>query len=137
MSEIANIIVCGGRVGRNLSKARVYRVLDHLAPNWPEGFRIVQGRAAWVDRWAGAWALDRGHPMQPVPIDERLDDGPNAPMLRNRRMARDFPPYACVGLPGGGGTLDMMTICHDLGCPVADVDLHPDGTFDIHWWPPK
>lgn len=134
----ANIIVCGGRVGRNLTRNRVWSVLDHLRPNWPEPFRIVQGKAAFADQWAGSWALARGVPMQPVPIDPRFDgDFDDAPFNRNQRMADHFPPYACVGFPGGGGTLHMMKICHDLGCPVADVDLNHDGTFKIHWWPQK
>lgn len=138
MIELANIIVCGGRVGRNLTRNRVWAVLDHLRPNWPLPFRVVHGNADWTDKWAGAWGYARGVPVQPVPIDERFDgDLDDAPFNRNQRMADHFPPYACVGLPGGGGTLNMMTICHDLGCPVADVDLNPDGTFRIHWWPQK
>lgn len=133
-----NIIVCGGRVGRNLTKQRIWRVLDALAPNWPTPFRIVQGKAVWVDTWAGEWSLARGHPMQPVPVDERFDGvRHDAPFNRNQRMADDFPPYACVGFPGGGGTNNMMAICHDLGVPVADVELHDDGTWEVHWWPPK
>jgi hypothetical protein len=135
VSEIHNIIICGGRVGRNLTKKRVYAVLDHMSKSWPTPFRIVQGKAAWVDEWGGQWALDRGHPMQPVPIDERFDDGRDAPKQRNIRMADHFPPYMCVGFPGGGGTFHMMEHCHDLGVPVADVEIDFDGSFQVHWWP--
>lgn len=134
-----NIIVCGGRVGRGLSKALVYQVLDLLAAEqFPQPFRIVQGRAAMVDTWAGEWALDRGHKMQPVPVDPRLDGAKeDAPFNRNARMQRDFPASVCVGFPGGGGTLNMMTICHDAGVPVADVEIAFDGTVEIKWWPKK
>lgn len=135
---LANIIVCGGRVGRNLTKQRVYRVLDSLTHNWPDPFRIVQGGAKFADTWSGQWALDRGHAMQPVPIHSVFDgDDLDAPYNRNARMARDFPPHACVGFPGGNGTLHMMTICHDLGVPVADVEINHDGTWEIKWWPQK
>lgn len=138
MNPPANIIVCGGRVGRNLTQQRVWRVMDALAPNWPQPFRIVQGAAQYADKWSGQWAVRRGHAMQPVPIDPRFDgDDLDAPFRRNQRMADHFPPYACVGFPGGNGTLHMMTICHDLGVPVADVDLNHDGTWEIHWWPQK
>lgn len=133
-----NIIVCGGRVGRNLTKAVIWEVLDHLAPMWPSPFRVVQGGAKKADEWSGEWALNRRRPMQPVPVDARFDGGADdAPFKRNKRMADHFPPHACVGFPGGGGTFNMMTICHDLGVPVADVELYDDGTWEIKWWPIK
>lgn len=133
-----NIIVCGGRVGRGLSEAVVFGVLDAMAPNFPQPFRIVQGNAAMVDRWAGAWALRRGHKMQPVPVDGRLDGHKDdAPFNRNARMQRDFPASVCVGFPGGGGTFSMMEICHAAGVPVADVEISFDGTVEIKWWPTK
>jgi len=134
-----NVIVCGGRVGRNLSRDVVFAALDILAKeSFPTPFRIVQGAAKKVDTWAGQWALQRGHKMQPVPIDPRFDgDHSNSPFNRNARMQRDFPASVCVGFPGGGGTLNMMTICHDAGVPVADVEIAFDGTVEIKWWPPK
>jgi len=133
-----NIIVCGGRVGRGLSKTLVFQVLDILEPELPAPFRIVQGTAAMVDTWAGEWALSRRHKMQPVPIDPRLDGHKDdAPFQRNARMQRDFPASACIGFPGGGGTLNMMDICHEAGVPVADVEIAFDGTVEVKWWPTK
>jgi hypothetical protein len=43
----------------------------------------------------------------------------------------------CLGFPGGGGTFDMMTVCHDAGVPVADVDIEVDGSWEVKWWPAK
>jgi hypothetical protein len=133
-----NIIVAGGRVGRNLSKAIVWAVLDDLSQRWPNPFRIVHGAAAWTDTWAGQWGYDRHHPVQPVPVDGNLDGYKDrAPFRRNMRMQRDFPAYLCLGFPGGGGTNSMLEICHDAGVPVGDVEINDNGTWRVNWWPMK
>lgn len=138
MSAYANVIVAGGRVGRGLTEARVWAVLDELSRAFPTPFRIVHGAAKMTDTWAGTWGYARGHKVQPIPVDSRLDGyADDAPFNRNARMQRDFPAAVCVGFPGGGGTLNMMTICHDAGVPVADVDLYDDGTWEVKWWPTK
>lgn len=132
-------IVCGGRVGRNLTKRRVYEVLSHLAEQWEGEITVVHGAAAWVDTWAGHWAVDHGHRERPVAISG-LKDGykPDAPKNRNRRMLEEnLDADLCLGFPGGGGTFDMMDICHAAGIPVGDVEINDDGTWEIKWWPTK
>jgi hypothetical protein len=136
--EPINIIVCGGRVGRNLTEARVWLVLDKLAESWPKPFRIVHGGAKWVDSWAGRWGYSRGHQVQPVPVDGRLDGfKDNAPFKRNERMQEHFPATYCVGFPGGGGTNSMMEICHDAGVEVIDIEFYDDGTWEAKRWATK
>jgi hypothetical protein len=133
------VIVCGGRVGRNLSKRRVYEVLDRWAAAWiSEGIKVVTGGAKWVDTWAVDWAKDRGHDWQVFAIDGELDGYKfNAPFNRNRRMNREAVPDCCLGFPGGGGTNDMMDICHASGVPVGDIEINDNGTWEIKWWPQK
>lgn len=132
------LLVAGGRSGRNLSKKRVWKVLDHLARDLPTPLLVVHGRAIWTDTWAGEWGYERGHKVQPVPIDDEIDGfKEDAPFNRNARMLADFPPDLCVGFPGGGGTLDMMTRAQNAGVAVADVALANDDTFEVKWWPLK
>lgn len=142
MTSTTTWIVCGGRVGRNLTKRRVFEVLDYLASDAKDAVsrvEIVHGSAAWVDTWAGQWAKARGHLESPVPIDDDLDGmHVHGPRNRNRRMLNKHPNAAfCLGFPGGGGTNDMMTLCHAAGMPVADVEIERDGTWEIKWWPQK
>lgn len=135
---MAVIIVCGGRVGRNLTKYRVWNVLDHIAKDFAgEPITIVHGGAVWTDTWAGEWARHYGHREVVVAIDGELDGyRDNAPFNRNKRIYERFPKAdCCVGFPGGGGTFDMMSTCHKAGMPVADIDIHANGAADITWWP--
>lgn len=134
-----NVLVAGGRVGRNLSKVRVWTVLDAWAAPWiEEGIVVFTGGAKWVDTWALDWARARGHTYTSVPIDEE-EDGyrADAPFNRNRRLYRTATPDCCLGFPGGGGTLDMMDICHRAGVPVGDVEIAENGEWEIKWWPQK
>jgi hypothetical protein len=133
-------IVCGGRVGRNLTRARTWAVLDSMALNWPdEEITVVHGGAAFVDRWAGAWARHHGHHEVEVRVDGELDGyKQDAPKNRNRRIREEAPGAdCCLGFPGGGGTNDMLEISHNAGIPVADVEIDYDGNFQVKWWPQK
>ena len=138
---MVKIIVCGGRVGRNLTKQRVYAVLSALTAGEPAGglITIVHGDAAWVDKWSGQWARDHGHTEIKVPVDSRLDGyRETAPKNRNGRMLKQHMDADYnLGFPGGGGTFDMMDRCHAVGMPVADVELRDDGTWEVKWWPQK
>lgn len=133
-------IVCGGRVGRNLTKRRVWAVLDKLAIGEKgERIKLVHGGAVWVDTWAGEWARHHDQEEIVVAIDDELDGmHVHAPRNRNRRMLDKYRTAdLCVGFPGGPGTLDMMTLCHGAGIPVGDVEIERDGNWEIKWWPQK
>ncbi|AFU88062.1 GTP-binding domain [Caulobacter phage CcrColossus] len=131
------VIVAGGRVGRNLTKGRVWRILDERSKDWVKPITIVHGDAVYTDQWAGQWAVFRGHREKRVPIRGDLDGyREKAPFNRNQRM---FDEQAvvdeCLGFPGGNGTLNMMDICHKAGVPVGDIEIEADGEYTIKWWP--
>ena len=133
-------IVCGGRVGRGLTKNLVWSVLDTLAERCPENrITVVHGGAVWVDTWAGEWAKARGHLECRVEINGELDGyRERAPMNRNRRMLQEnIEADRCLGFPGGGGTNDMMEICHKAGIPVGDIEVESNGDWELKWWPQK
>jgi hypothetical protein len=136
---MVKVIICGGRVGRNLSKRRVYSVLDECVKTWTAPIQLVHGNAAWVDTWGGQWARESGYREIAVPISGQKDGHrPDAPFRRNARMlAEHLDADVCLGFPGGGGTFDMMERCHDAGIPVGDVEFNDDGTWEIKWWPKK
>ncbi len=136
-SQYTVILVCGGRVGRNLSKSRVFAVMDHIASfHKGENIVVVHGGAVWVDTWSGQWAKARGHIECVVAIDDAKDgSATSAPFHRNQRMLDENPGIAmCLGFPGGGGTFDMMTRAHKKNIPVADVTIEHDGSYEIKWW---
>jgi len=134
-------IVCGGRVGRHLSRRRVQEVLDHLAESLgsQDALTVIHGQAPWVDQWAGRCARDRGHFEDAIPIDDEIDGiSFHAPKRRNVRMyEKHQDAECCIGFPGGGGTNHMMDVCHEAGIPVGDVEIDKDGTWEIKWWPQK
>lgn len=136
---MTKVIICGGRVGRNLTKRRVYTVLDARSDDWTKPIRVVHGCAAWVDTWGGQWARESGHAEIKVPIDNTKDGHkPDAPKNRNKRMLQEnLDADECLGFPGGNGTNHMMDICHAAGIPVGDVEFNDDGTWEIKWWPQK
>jgi hypothetical protein len=133
------VLVCGGRVGRNLSRVRVWAVMEEWArQHLGEELTVVAGGARYVDTWAVEWAWHRGHKVIEVKIDSEIDGHlSDAPFRRNERMHRETRPDVCLGFPGGGGTNHMMKFSHDAGTPVVDVEIEEDGAFRLIWWPAK
>lgn len=128
------VLVCGGRKG--VRAKEVFMVLDRVAELLGSSdIEIAEGRALGVDQAAGAWADHKAHAHWKFPINNEVDgvDPMTAPKRRNQRMLDTFKPDICVGLPGGGGTNDMMDRCHRAGVPVWDIEFK-DGGFVIHQW---
>ena len=82
---------------------------------------VIQGEcpAGGADKLADEWAILRGLPREPYPVDTKLDgDWPQAGVRRNARMLRLSRPTLVLALPGGRGTADMMRRARAAGVSV-------------------
>jgi hypothetical protein len=126
------LLVCGGRnfTDRRFAFARLDAI--HDSPHGPVT-DIVEGGAAGGDALGRAWCLQRlGKPSIRVDAEwDRLDApgafiktnrlgkryNANAGHARNQRMLEEHRPDACLALPGGAGTGDM--VCRARAAGVA------------------
>jgi hypothetical protein len=115
------LVVTGGRDYSDT--ARIFEALDDLHAVQPIT-TLIHGDAAGVDRRCGAWAYQRGVPVDkyPAPWDDidhpqavvryRRDGKPYDVMAgprRNQQMIDDGKPDAGMVFPGGTGTADMRS----------------------------
>lgn len=81
---------------------------------------LVHGGARGADTLAKDWAVSRGIPHHPEPVDEeswqRL--GGRAGNARNSFMLRKWSPGVVIGFPGGTGTTDMVVKGRAAKIPV-------------------
>jgi len=112
------ILVCGGRDYEN--RDRVYRTLDELAKQHPEGIRLVHGSAPGADSLAAHWATFNRVPATAVPADWKKY-GRAAGPIRNSQMLEMSSPDLCVAFAGGTGTADMVTKCRKAGVEVMEI----------------
>jgi hypothetical protein len=112
------LLVCGGRFYAD--KRALYAALD--AVHSQRGIScIIHGACSLggADALAGAWAHDRGIPVDPYPVDHTLDGPwPGAGPRRNQRMFDKSRPDGVCSLPGGRGTRSMCDIALKGGVKV-------------------
>ncbi len=108
------VLVCGGRDFLNAWLAFMW--LDKLHAE--VGIKVVvHGGAPGADSLSGEWAKSRGMTVEPYPADwNRLSNA--AGSARNAKMLREAKPDMVFALPGGRGTLDMVSQAKAAGIPV-------------------
>ncbi len=140
------LLVTGGRI--SLSRLHSFRVLTAVARYLIAEGRLTSLASLWLaegaargfDTHARDWAVaaQLGSRLCRFAIDHALDgdDPATCPKNRNQRMLDTFKPDLCLGAPGHGGTLDMMTRCASQGVPVWDVEVaDPGDVFHVLRWP--
>lgn len=118
------LLVCGGRdfTDREFGFSRLDEA--HAGPHGPIT-EIIEGGATGGDAIARAWSWQRlGRAPTSCPADWDNLDAPgaclkrrrngslynaNAGFARNQSMLDEQRPDACLALPGGNGTADMVT----------------------------
>jgi hypothetical protein len=128
-----DLLVTGGRGFTD--KEYAFRRLDeiHTGPHGPVR-RIIEGGAKGGDALARAWSWQRlGRPSKRCPADwdditasgavvrvrrGGLPYNANAGFARNQSMLDEERPDACLALPGGNGTADMVARCLRAGVPL-------------------
>ncbi|KKK77605.1 hypothetical protein LCGC14_2851900 [marine sediment metagenome] len=114
--------MCGGRDYRD--EARVSRVLDQLVMAMAESGEhlscIIHGDAPGADTLANNWAKRRGIPIEKFPANWKRY-GRGAGPRRNARMIAEGLPELAIAFPGGRGTADMVSKCHDAWVSVTEV----------------
>ncbi|KVH64434.1 hypothetical protein WS89_03895 [Burkholderia sp. MSMB1072] len=108
------VLICGGREFRNALLAFMW--LDKLHAE--VGVTVaVHGDAPGADTLSGEWARSRGIAVDVYPADWTLL-GNAAGSARNTKMLREAKPDMVFALPGGRGTLDMVSQAKAAGIPV-------------------
>ena len=109
MSEVCNVIVCGGRTYTD--KAKIYQALDlvMVRVEQEEGLtlRVLFGDAKGVDAIACTWACERRKLFRVYAADWE-HEGKAAGPLRNQRMLDQNLVWLVVAFQGGRGTADMV-----------------------------
>lgn len=122
------VLVCGGRDFAD--RAFAFARLDAIHAKRPIT-EIIEGGATGGDALGRAWSWQRlGKPSIKCPADWKNLDAPGAVIRRNRRgelynanagytrnqsMLDEHRPDACLALPGGYGTADMVERAHAAG----------------------
>jgi O-acetyl-ADP-ribose deacetylase (regulator of RNase III) len=109
-----HVCVCGGRDFNN--RYEVWRFLDRLHAHRRITL-LIHGDARGADRIAGAWAKWRRIPVKAVPADWNRF-GKAAGPHRNAAMVK-MRPHCLIAFPGGTGTANMISQCHE-----ADINVH-------------
>jgi hypothetical protein len=117
VSRIRCVIVCGGR--DYADRDRVFAALDKFDAKH-KIMLLVHGAATGADTLADEWAKARGVPRLPFPVTKSEWDtyGRAAGPMRNQQMLDTTGAQACIALPGGSGTEDMVQRCEAAGVPV-------------------
>lgn len=99
---------------------------------------ILTGGARGVDTQVGAWARQRGIPVETIRPNWKKD-GDAAPFRANTRLAESAD--AVIAFPGAEGTADMVEQARRMGLPVHEspcrqlANLPTMDTRLRHLWP--
>lgn len=108
-------LVCGSRDARDAGPT--WRALDkrkHLIR------LVIVGGASGVDTFAEQWCKKNGIPC--ARMDAHWDYyGKPAGPIRNGWMLDLLNPDHVLALPGGHGTISMVTLAHNAGVPVTRI----------------
>lgn len=115
------VIVCGGRdygdaerVEAALDRAHAHKAITLLVHG--ACLDLKSGELMGADRWADAWAVARGVPVERHPADWGTWGKAAGPM-RNKQMA-ERGAHGCIAFPGGSGTANMCRHAERLAIPV-------------------
>jgi hypothetical protein len=105
-SPCVRTLVCGGR--DFVLWMWLFHFMDTLEP---APSIIIHGDARGADRFAKAWAIDRGVPHLPFPVREEDWErwGKKAGHRRNTQMIVEGQPERVIAFPGHTGTENMVT----------------------------
>lgn len=108
------VLACGGRGFTD--REALDCALDALHAACPIVF-LIHGGADGADSLAGAWADQRGVPVNVFPADWDAHGRAAGPM-RNEQMLTEGQPDLVVAFPGGYGTSHMIRLARQAGVPV-------------------
>lgn len=111
------LLVCGGRSYSDREK--LFWVLDALHAATPVTL-VIHGGANGADALAGAWAKERGIPVQVFDADWS-SHGRAAGPIRNKAMLVEGKPNMVAAFPGGAGTKNMVSQARAAGLGVFSV----------------
>lgn len=114
-------LICGGRDYNDSDW--IYHILDQALDFYRDLF-VIQGGASGADRWAKAWANDRGiHSAEVSALWYKF--GRKAGTKRNTEMLI-LKPDIGIAFPGGYGTQNMILQMRQVKIPVFEIAPRSD-----------